>query len=38
MDTATGVRILDEIVCILHNANSLGKSVNSIILPPAIDK
>ena len=34
MDTATRVQILDETDC----ANTLGKGMNLIILPPAIGK
>ena len=35
MDTVTRVQILDEIDCILHSTNTLGKGMNPIILPPA---
>ena len=35
MDTATRVQILDETDCISHSTNTLGKGMNSIILPPA---
>ena len=38
MDSGTRVQILDEAVCISHSANNLGKSLNPIILPPAVDK
>ena len=38
MDTATRVQILDENDCISHNTNTLGKGMNPIILPPAMDK
>ena len=38
MEMTTGVQILDKTVCISHNANTLGKGMNPIILPPAIDK
>ena len=38
MDTATRVQILDETDCILHRTNTLGKGMNPIILPPAMDK
>ena len=38
MDTATRVQILDETDCISHNSNTLGKSMNPIILPPAMVK
>ena len=37
-DTATRVQILDETDCISHSTNTLGKSVNPIILPPAMGK
>ena len=38
MDTAIRVQILDETDCISHSTNTLGKGMNPIILPPAIDK
>ena len=38
MDKATQVQILDEAICISHSANTLGKGVNSTILPLAIDQ
>ena len=38
MDTETRVRILDETGCISHSTYTLGKGMNPIILPPAIDK
>ena len=38
MDTATRVQILDETDCISHSTNTLGKGMNPIILPPAMDK
>ena len=38
MDTATQVQILDETDCISHSSNTLGKGMNPIILPPAMDK
>ena len=38
MDTATRVQILDEANYILHSTNTLGKGMNSIILPPAMGK
>ncbi len=34
MDTTTRVQILDEIDCISHCTNTLGKGMNPIILPP----
>ena len=38
MDTATQVQILDETECISDITNTLGKGMNPIILPPAMDK
>ena len=38
MDTATRVQILDETDCISHSPHTLGKGMNPIILPPAMDK
>ena len=38
MDTATRVQILDEIDCISHSTNTLGKGMNPIVLPPAMGK
>ena len=38
MDTANLVQILNESVCISHSTNTLGKSMNRIILPPAMGK
>ena len=38
MDTATRVQILDETDCISHSTNTLGKGMNSIILPPSMGK
>ena len=38
MDTATRVQILDQIDCISHSTNTLGKGMNPIILPPAMDR
>ena len=38
MDTALRVQILDETDCISHGTNTLGKGMNPIILPPAMDK
>ena len=34
----TRVQILDETDCISHSTNTLGKGMNPIILPPAMDK
>ena len=31
-DIVTRVQILDEVVCISYNANTLGRSMNQIIL------
>ena len=38
MDTATRVQILDETDSISRTTNNLGKSMNPIILPPAMGK
>ena len=38
MDTVTRVQILDETDCISRSTNTLGKGMNSIILPPAMGK
>ena len=38
MNTTTRVQILVEAVCISHSANILAKSMNPIILPPAMGK
>ena len=38
MDTATRVQILDESVCISHNANTHGKGMTPTILPPLMGK
>ena len=38
MDTATRVQILDDTDCISHGASTLGKSMNPIILSPAMGK
>ena len=32
------VWILDEVICISHSANTIGKNMNPTILPPGIDK
>ena len=37
-DTVTRVQILDEIDCISHITDTLGKGMNPIILPPAMSK
>ena len=33
-----GVQILDEVDCISHSINTLGRGINALILPPAMDK
>ena len=38
MDMATRVQILDQANCISHSTNTLGKGMNSIILPPVMGK
>ena len=38
MDMVIQVQILDETVCISHNVNVLGKGMNPVIFPPALDK
>ena len=38
MDTAIRVQFLDKTDCISHSSNTLGKGMNPIILPPAMDK
>ena len=38
MDTATRVQILDETDCISQSTDTLGKSMNPLILPLALDK
>ena len=38
METVTQVQILDEAVCILHSANTIGKGMNPTILPPVMGK
>ena len=38
MDTVTRVQILDEAVCISHNANILGKSMSPTTPPSATGK
>ena len=38
MDTVSQVQILDKAVCILRNANTLGKGMNPTILPSAMGK
>ena len=36
METVTWVQILDETDCISYSTNTLGKGINSIILPLAM--
>ena len=38
MDTVIRVQFLDKTDCISHSTNTLGKGMNLIILPPAMDK
>ena len=38
MDMVIPVQTLDKAVCISHHANTLGKDIHPIILPPAIGK
>ena len=38
MDTMTRIQILDEVDCISHNTNTLGKGMNPIIIPLAMGK
>ena len=38
IDTAIQVQILDDLVCISHRVNTLGKGVNPTILPLDMDK
>ena len=38
MDMVTQVQILDDIVCISHSANTLGKCMNPNILSSTIGK
>ena len=38
MDTTTRVQIMDETDCISDSTNTLGKGMNPVILPPAMDK
>ena len=37
MDSATRVQILDEADSISHSTNTIGKGMNPIILPPAME-
>ena len=37
MDTVTRFQIQDEVDCISHSTNTLGKGMNPIILPPAME-
>ena len=38
VNTANHVQILHETVCLSHNTKTLGKGMNSTILPPAMGK
>ena len=38
MDMVIWVQILDQAVCISHSANTFGKGMNPIILPPTMGK
>ena len=38
METATGVQILDEAVCISHRTNTFRKGVHPTILPPVMGR
>ena len=38
MNTSIGVQIPNEADCISHSTNTLGKGMNSIIIPPAMGK
>ena len=38
MDTVTRVQILEQVIYISLNANTLGKGMNPTILPPAMGK
>ena len=38
MNTATQVQVLDETVCISHDAYNLGEGMNPIILTPVASK
>ena len=38
MDTASRVQILEDAVCILHIANTRGKSINPTIIPPSMGR
>ena len=38
MDMTTQVQYLDENVCILHKAHTIGKGMNPTILPQAMGK
>ena len=38
MESATRVQILDETAYTSYSANTLWKSINQIIFPPAMDK
>ena len=38
VNSTTIVQILDEVVCISHSANTLGKGKDPIILPQTVGK
>ena len=38
MDTATRVQILDEVECISHSTNNIGKDIDSIIIRQGMGK
>ena len=38
MDTETQVQILDEVDCISHNTDTLGKGMNPTIIPSTMGK
>ena len=38
MHMVTQVQILNKAICISHSANTIGKGMNSFILPSAMDK
>ena len=38
MDTGNQVRILDDVVCIVHYTNTFGIGINTTGLPPTMSK
>ena len=38
MGMVTLVKILEKVICISYNANTLGKGMHSSIIPPTMDK